>query len=112
MSGQLSFWKSPGLVSVMNQMTLGMVKARVASPSAHKPRKVAVQRPRFYRFYFLDKNGHIIGGEDIECESNEKAIDCGWDMFAFGDYPKIEVWVRDVRIGLMQAFLGPISQSA
>jgi hypothetical protein len=102
-SGQLSFWKSPGLVSVMNQMTLGIVKAQVASPSAHKPRKVAVQRPRYYRFYFLDKNGHIIAGEDIECESNEKAIDCGWDMLAVGDYPRIEVWVRDTRIGLIQA---------
>jgi hypothetical protein len=44
LSGQLSFWKSPGLVSVMNQMTLGIVKAQVASPSAHKPRKVAVGR--------------------------------------------------------------------
>ena len=98
MSGQLSFWKSPGLVSVMNQMTLGIVKAQVASP-----RKVAVQRPRYYRFYFLDKNGHIIAGEDIECESNEKAIDCGWDMLAVGDYPRIEVWVRDTRIGLVQA---------
>jgi hypothetical protein len=103
MSGQLSFWKSPGLVSVMNQMTLGIVKAQVASPSAHKLRKVAVQKRRFYRFYFLDKNGRIIAGEDLECESNEKAIDCGWDMLAVGDYPRIEVWVRDTRIGLIQA---------
>ena len=40
-------------------------------------------------FYFLDKNGHIVAGEDIECESNEKAIDRGWDMLAFGDYPRL-----------------------
>ena len=101
MRAQISFWQSPQLVGVMNQMTLGIMKAQVASPPAHKARKAA-QRPRFYRFYFLDKNGHIIAGEDIECEGNEKAIDCGWDMLAFGDYPKIEVWVRDARIGLVQ----------
>jgi hypothetical protein len=103
MSGQLGFWKSPGLVSVMNQMTLGIMKAQVASASAYEPRKMTVQTPRFYRFYFLNENGRIITGEDIECESDVKAVDCGWDMLAFGDYPRIEVWVRDACIGIVQA---------
>jgi hypothetical protein len=102
MSGQLGFWKSPQLLGVMNQMTLGIMKAHVAAASTYKPRKAAAEKPRFYRFYFLDENGRIIAGEDIECESNESAMDYGWDMLAFGDYPRIEVWVRDARIGIVQ----------
>jgi hypothetical protein len=86
----------------MNQMTMGIAKAHVAAPFMGKPRKAAVLKPRFYRFYIIDDHGRIISGEDLECASDEKAIDCGWDMLSFGDYPRIEVWVRDARIGIVQ----------
>jgi len=102
MRQQLAFWQSSQLVSAMNQMTMGIAKAHVAAPFMGKPRKAAVLKPRFYRFYIIDDHGRIISGEDLECASDEKAMECGWDMLWFADYSRIEVFLLDKRIGIVQ----------
>jgi hypothetical protein len=99
----LAFGGKPLLAEVMKQMTLGILKAHAASPSFDTSLKTASKKPRFYSFYSLDEHGHIIAGEDMECENDATAMDRGWDLLAFGECPTIEVWVRNARVGLVGA---------
>jgi len=41
-------------------------------------------------------------GEDRECDGIASAIACGRELLAFGDYQKIEVWIKNARLGFVQ----------
>jgi hypothetical protein len=57
---------------------------------------------RFYRFFSFDIGGRIVFAEDYECESDRSALALGQDILAGKSYPKIEVWFRKVRIGVLE----------
>jgi hypothetical protein len=103
MSGQLDHWGNPTLVGLMNQMTVAIMRANSAPRALWQNfPKVPVQHYRFYTFYSFDKDERIILGEDRECESDAMAIAYGREMLAFSGYQKIEVWLRNGRVALVQ----------
>jgi len=54
-----------------------------------------------YRIYFVGQDDHLHGGENIECTTDDEAVDCA--LKRIGDFPAVEVWcdTRSVgRIGL------------
>jgi hypothetical protein len=103
MSGQPVFWENPAFASLMNQMTVAVMKANSAPRALWEklPEEMAA-KPRFYSFYSLDKDNRIAVGEDRECESDAMAIAYGYEILALVDYQKIEVWLRNARVGLVQ----------
>jgi hypothetical protein len=103
MRGQFGFWKSPAVVGLMNQMALGVMRANTV-PRALWETSPKITKPKsgFYSFFFYDHNNQLILGEDRECDSIASAIACGHELLAFGDYQKIEVWVKNARVGLVQ----------
>jgi hypothetical protein len=87
----------------MNQMTVRIMKA-TAAPGAlwqNTPR-VAGNNYRFYTFYSFDNDERIVLGEDRECGSDVVAIAYGREMLAFGGYRKIEIWLRNARVAVVQ----------
>ena len=103
MSGQLMFWEFPAVISLMKRMSLGVMRAN-AVPRAlwEMSPKITEPKPGIYSFFFYDHNNRITLGEDRECDNLASAIVCGRELLAFGDYQKIEVWVKNARVGLVQ----------
>ena len=102
MSGKPVLWENPAFVSLMNQVTVAVMKANSAPRALwEKIPEERATKPRLYSFYSLDKDNRIVVGEDREYESDAMAIAYGHEMLAFEDYQKIEVWLRDARVGLM-----------
>src|ERR1700678_2730198 len=92
MSGQPVLWENPAFVSLMNRVTVAVMKANSAPRALwEKIPEERATKPRFYSFYSLDTDNRIAVGEDRECESDAMAIACGHEMLAFEDYQKIEV---------------------
>jgi hypothetical protein len=57
---------------------------------------------RFYRFFSFDTGGRIVLAEDHECDSDRSALAVGQNILAGKNYPKIEVWFRKERIGVLE----------
>jgi hypothetical protein len=57
---------------------------------------------RFYRFFSFDSGGRIVLAEDHECDSDRSALTLGQDILAGKSCPKIEVWFRKERIGVLE----------
>ena len=99
MSRRSVLWRDPTVVTLMNQISVQIIKA-IAAPRTlwqHLP-KAAVQNCRFYTFYSFDNDGRIILDEDRECGSDAIAIEYGREMLTFGGYEKIEICLRNVRV--------------
>lgn len=56
---------------------------------------------QFYRFYSFDIGGRIVLAEDHECENDRGALAFGQKLLAEKSCPKIEVWRRKVRVGVI-----------
>jgi hypothetical protein len=56
---------------------------------------------RFYRFFSFDMGGRIALAEDHECDNDRQAIVLGRQLLAGTNHPKIEVWLRKIRIGVL-----------
>jgi hypothetical protein len=56
----------------------------------------------FYRFYSIDVGGRIALAEDHECESDSAALALGKKLLSEKNFPKIEVWLRTSRIGVVE----------
>jgi hypothetical protein len=55
----------------------------------------------FYRFYSIDVGGRIALAEDHECENDSDALVLGRKLLAEKNCPKMEVWLRKVRVGVI-----------
>jgi hypothetical protein len=103
MSGQTIFWGNPTVAGLMNRMTVAVMRANAASRGLwESSAKTARPRQRFYRFSFFDNSNQITFGENREYDSLASAIAHSRELLAFGDYEKIEVWVRNARVGLVK----------
>ena len=56
----------------------------------------------FYRFYSIDVGDRIALAEDHECESDSAALALGKTLLSEKSFPKIEVWLRKSRIGVIE----------
>ena len=56
----------------------------------------------FYRFFSIYVGGRIALAEDHECESDGAAIALGRKLLCEKDCPKVEVWLRKRRIGVLE----------
>ena len=57
---------------------------------------------RFYRFFSFDTGGRIALAEDHECDSDRSALALGQNILAGKNCPKMEVWFRKERIGVLE----------
>jgi hypothetical protein len=57
----------------------------------------------FYRFYSIDVGGRIALAEDHECENDSDALAFGEKLLAGKSCPKMEVWLRKVRVGVIES---------
>jgi hypothetical protein len=57
---------------------------------------------RFYRFLSFDTGGRIVLAEDHECDSDRGALALGQNILSGKNCPKIEVWFRKERIGVLE----------
>ncbi len=81
----------------MNNLSSGTERA------AEIPRAKADQTERrFYRFFSFDTGGRIALAEDHECDSDRSALALGKNILAGKTCPKIEVWFRKMRIGVLE----------
>jgi hypothetical protein len=55
----------------------------------------------FYRFYTIDVGGRIALVEDHECEGDKTALARGKDILHSSKHPKVEVWFRKARVGVL-----------
>ena len=55
----------------------------------------------FYRFFSIDVGGRIALAEDHECENDSAALVLGKKLLSEKNCPKVEVWLRKVRIGVI-----------
>ena len=103
MSGQTMFGGNPTVAGLMNRMTVAVMRAN-AAPRAlwESSAKIARPKPRYYSFFFFDNSNQISFGEDREYDSLASAIAHSRELLAFGDHEKIEVWVRNARVGLVK----------
>jgi hypothetical protein len=60
------------------------------------------QAGHFYRFYSIDVGGRIALAEDHECESDSAALVLGRKLLSEKNCPKIEVWLRKARVGVIE----------
>lgn len=59
----------------------------------------------FYRFYSIDVGGRMVLAEDHECESDSAALVLGRKLLSEKNCPKMEVWLRKARIGVIEGRL-------
>src|SRR5260370_7783624 len=81
----------------MNNLSSG-TERKAEIPTAKKDQ---IER-RFYRFFSFDTGGRIALAEDHECDSDRSALALGQNILAGKNCPKMEVWFRKERIGLLE----------
>ena len=79
-------------ISSQQAHSVGMPSTAYASEAGH-----------FYRFYSIDVGGRIALAEDHECESDRAALALGNKLLSEKSCPKIEVWLRKSRIGVIES---------
>jgi len=52
-----------------------------------------------YRCYFLGSDGKIIRAQNLECPSDEVALETAEHVLENCGYPTIEIWERARRVG-------------
>ncbi len=57
---------------------------------------------RFYRFFSFDTGCRIALAEDHECDTDRGALALAQEILAATNCPKIEVWFRKLRIGVLE----------
>jgi len=81
----------------MNNLSSG-TERKAEIPTAKKDQ----MDRRFYRFFSFDTGGRIALAEDHECDSDRSALALGQNILAGKNCPKMEVWFRKERIGVLE----------
>lgn len=50
-----------------------------------------------YRIYFVGQDDHFHGAENIECATDDEAVDCALERI--GAFPAVEVWCDARSVG-------------
>jgi hypothetical protein len=86
-----------GRLFQMNNLSSGTERtAEILSAKADQTER------QFYRFFTFDAGGRIALAEDHECDSDRSALALGQNLLAGKNCPKIEVWFRKARIGVLE----------